>query len=138
MWGDSLVANDVRRTYWSAQPAVVIRRRQCPAAEGRHEQVVLASEDVVVEAHANGPVVRKGGRFLAGPLRVDGIGWFEQGQVAQLLACRGAIAHRDQQELRWVMRIPLDATARGFVIAIDLGGIPPRCDRVLAGLVGPA
>ena len=38
-------------------------------AERVHEHVVLAREHVVVEAHADRPVVRERDRFLAGPRR---------------------------------------------------------------------
>ena len=107
------------------QSGVRIRRLRRLLPEFLHEDVVFPRKDVVVKAHADRPVVRKRGRFLARPVRIDRIAGLEHRQVSQLFALARPAARRLEHHLRAVAWIALHPLARRVAEPVELGRVPP-------------
>ncbi len=118
---DVFVADDALRVGWIPQTAVRIGLLRGFLAEFIHEGIMFASEEIVVETQTDRPVVGESGGFLSGPLRLDRIAGLEYRQIARSWLAGDGF----QEHLRRIFGIALHAPPGGFVISIELGGVPP-------------
>ena len=118
-----------------AQAGILIRGGFCSCAEGIDNDIVFTDKQIVQESGADGPVVGKGGGFLAAPFRPDRItgggigrraGLAEQRQVAKPLSGTGPVADPLHQQLGRIGRIAPGAAVRFFAVSVYRGCIPPR------------
>ena len=120
------IANDLPRLGWVAEAAVCVRSLRSDSTEFSDKRIMLASEQVVQETEADGPIVGKSSRFLSRPFGID---WGTRIKYRQVSGAR-LTGHRNQKQLRRIGWVALHALARGVIVAIQLRGIPPGSIRV--------